>query len=410
MTLIVLRTFIGFLVQIVPCAVLCVLPFTRHLVPSPRRVYGTAAVAILLAEIPFCLATVIPFGEDAVAIRFLVQDLVFIALVGVFIALYFSRVDTPPLSQKLFVALLALNLGFFATIMNENVGVLLELPGVVSYRYPPELLISLIVINVALLVPMVPLMRKLGQLFETLPDAHVWARMCVLPGCFFAIMFVFHQLPLESVPTWTLYCIQSTAIMVFAIFMFWWIIGVARTAGEAAGTRERLSAALEQATQSHESLAQQLVGAEARVAQLERALEAQANIRSAEAPDSQHDGIPARSIDDSWENETVALVGSRQAASFLAGDVLYVESSNRARILHLADGSKITIDTTLAQIYAELPAGHFAYCHRSVVVNLHRVAAVNAGELVLDDGTRHPMSRRRYLDFRAAMEAARNVE
>lgn len=44
--------------------------------------------------------------------------------------------------------------------------------------------------------------------------------------------------------------------------------------------------------------------------------------------------------------------------------------------------------------------GTLAYCHRSVVVNLHHVRAIGAEGLTLADGTVLPVSRRRYAEVR----------
>ena len=93
--------------------------------------------------------------------------------------------------------------------------------------------------------------------------------------------------------------------------------------------------------------------------------------------------------------------------SFLAGELVYAESLKRTRTLHLEDGGSFTIDVALARMAELLPAGHFAFCHRSVLVNLHRVAFVEAADVVMDDGTRLPLSRRRASEFAAALEASR---
>ena len=78
----------------------------------------------------------------------------------------------------------------------------------------------------------------------------------------------------------------------------------------------------------------------------------------------------------------------------------------RVRAIHFATGEVMQIDMTLAAIFDELPGDLFAYCHRSVVVNLRHVRTVSPTELVLDDGTTLPVSRRRYPGLRDAMAKA----
>ena len=94
-----------------------------------------------------------------------------------------------------------------------------------------------------------------------------------------------------------------------------------------------------------------------------------------------------------------------QAVSFLPDDITYVDSLNRVRAIHFADGESIQMNMTLAQIAGALPAGRFAYCHRSIVVNLRHVRSMGAGELTLDDGTTLPVSRRRAAELREALSS-----
>lgn len=101
----------------------------------------------------------------------------------------------------------------------------------------------------------------------------------------------------------------------------------------------------------------------------------------------------------------VVLSTARHAMSFLPGEVSYVDSLNRVRAIHFANGERVEIDMTLAAIFEVLPADRFAYCHRSVVVNLGHVRGLSSERLVLDDGTALPVSRRRYVEVRDALEA-----
>ena len=99
------------------------------------------------------------------------------------------------------------------------------------------------------------------------------------------------------------------------------------------------------------------------------------------------------------------LSTANQAVSFLPDEVTHVDSTNRVRTIHFTGGELMQFDMTLAAIFDALPQGRFAYCHRSVVVNLHHVRTISSTRLMLDDGTTLPVSRRRYtelLDARAA--------
>ena len=86
------------------------------------------------------------------------------------------------------------------------------------------------------------------------------------------------------------------------------------------------------------------------------------------------------------------------AASFLASDVMYAESLNRVRTVHLAGGESFRVNMTLAR---------FMYCHRSVVVNLDYVRLLSEEMLTLVDGAQLPVGRRRMQEVRAAFKVRR---
>ncbi len=140
-----------------------------------------------------------------------------------------------------------------------------------------------------------------------------------------------------------------------------------------------LKEALKARLREREALSDELEQVRERVAELERQA----------APDA--------------EETPVVLSTPAQAVSFLPDDITYVDSLNRVRAIHFADGESIQMNMTLAQIAEALPAGRFAYCHRSIVVNLRHVRSMGAGELTLDDGTTLPVSRRRAAELREAL-------
>ena len=89
------------------------------------------------------------------------------------------------------------------------------------------------------------------------------------------------------------------------------------------------------------------------------------------------------------------LSSAHQAVSLLPSDIAYIESSNRMRVIHLSDGESVRIGAALGEIFSLLPEGRFAYCHRSVIVNLEMVRSVTTEGVTLRDGTPVDTSRRR---------------
>lgn len=97
------------------------------------------------------------------------------------------------------------------------------------------------------------------------------------------------------------------------------------------------------------------------------------------------------------------LASSHQAVSLLPSDIAYIESANRMRVVHLADGESVRIGSSLGEIFSQLPEGRFAYCHRSVIVNLEMVRSISTEGVTLRDGTPVDTSRRRIPELREAL-------
>ena len=80
--------------------------------------------------------------------------------------------------------------------------------------------------------------------------------------------------------------------------------------------------------------------------------------------------------------------------------ILYVEAWERGVRLDLG-GEKLEAKIPISQIAAMLPGGQFAYCHRTLLVNLACVRHVRYCELELKNGERLPISKYRLAQFKS---------
>ena len=80
--------------------------------------------------------------------------------------------------------------------------------------------------------------------------------------------------------------------------------------------------------------------------------------------------------------------------------ILYVEAWERGVRLDLG-GEKLEAKIPISQIAAMLPEGQFAYCHRTLLVNLACVRHVRYCELELQNGERLPISKYRLAQFKS---------
>lgn len=401
-----LRSVIGFLVQVFPCAALCVVPFTHRLDLPLRRLVTILGIAIAAALVPFTYFAAGPLPGPFEPWRLTVQNIVFTVLVCALVAILFSHVDAPA-SQKAFVVLMVGSLAYFVTQAAALIGDNVWTTGHDGYMYPLRTLALLSLSNAAFLALALPLARYVRKLLDTLVDPALWWGLSLLPACLLVTMLFGNWLPLTFMSYSEVYLVLVSALTVFALFLFWWVLRIAETVHEDSQRRTQLVKALDEHKHTQAELEQQLMLAHARVDELERVLSTRGGAKDG-APGSTMDDSPADpSLQDAWKDRVVTIGGPRTALSFLAGDLLFAESQNRTRLLHLTDGTTLPCDMALSQLARLLPEGHFSFCHRATLVNLHHVSNLSQERVAMDDGSTLTMSRRRYSDFCDELEAIR---
>ena len=310
----------------------------------------------------------------------MLQNLVFLAIVAALLALHVHEVDAER-SRKGFVFALVTLYGFLVTFTSSNIFKLLPSPlsdRADDYMYAPRFLVVLAAVNAALFAAMMPIMRALGQAFAARISPSIWWRMTALLALLVVTLFVGGWLPPLELED--LYFTLSFVITVDCIVFIWWMLRMVRDASVQADREERLRQALRTHERAREELSDELARTRERMEELER-----------QAPPTPTTETP------------VVLSTPTQAVSFLPDEVSHVDSLNRVRAIHFADGESIQMNMTLAQIAEALPKGHFAYCHRSIVVNLRHVRSAGPTSLALNDGTELLVSRRRLAELRETL-------
>lgn len=395
-----LRNIIGFLVQVVPCALLCLMPFEGRFRTSAPRAWGMAAGIIAVGLIPFLFVATMPLlmGDNALGdFRNPLQNLVFIITVGALFVLYRRVVDAPA-EQKAFVFAIVVFFAFCATLTSSNVSYILgfaEQSDGFMY-YPPRLAV-MAGVYVVLFCAMVPLMRTVRRALGERISKTTWLSMAGLLAVMVATLLLGAWLPPFDYDD--MYFTTCFTITVDAVILVWWMLRLVRRESAEAERRAELEHALRSHMAARKSAADELARARERVAELERAVAAAEATADTDADLAIPTEVPTE--------QPIVLSTASQAVSFLADEVTYIDSLNRVRTIHFAGDELMQIDMTLAAIFDALPESRFAYCHRSVVVNLRHVRTISPAELVLDDGTTLPVSRRRYSELRDAMAGAR---
>ena len=380
MTEIIIRNIIGFFVQIAPAAALCLMPFEGRFRCGTRRAWLTAAAIVAIGLVPFLAVAVSPLvvpGGAPFEIYNPLQNLVFLATVAALFVLYVRVVDAEA-AHKTFVFSLVMLYGFLVTLTSSNISYLLGFAEQSDgFMYYPPRLVVLALTNAVLFGAMAAVIRTVKRAFSTRISLNLWWRLSAFLLVLVASLLVGAWLP--PIDYSEMYFLLCFVVAADSVALVWWILRALRDASEQAERQAVLEQALLRNDRDLDALASELARAHKRVSELERG----ADPAVKEAP--------------------VVLSTSTQAVSFLPDDIVYVDSLNRVRAIHFADGESIQMNMTLAQIAEALPKDRFAYCHRSVVVNLRHVRSVGTSELTLNDGTTLPVSRRRLSELREAL-------
>ncbi|MBP1542761.1 MAG: response regulator transcription factor [Oscillospiraceae bacterium] len=102
------------------------------------------------------------------------------------------------------------------------------------------------------------------------------------------------------------------------------------------------------------------------------------------------------------EKESTPMLTFRSASNRVTlscREIMYIESCGHSLLLHCADGNTHRIYEKLSQVHDRLP-DHFAFCHKSFVVNSDYVKLLSAGWCTMADGTELSVSRSRKEEFK----------
>lgn len=84
-------------------------------------------------------------------------------------------------------------------------------------------------------------------------------------------------------------------------------------------------------------------------------------------------------------------------------DIVYIESTQRHRKIVLSNKLQIETNEALKSIYDKLDKKRFAYCHKSYIVQIHKVRRIEQYTLYLTNGGCIPLSRNLVSKFRSAI-------
>ena len=312
---VLVRNIVGFLVQVAPCALLCLVPFGGRFCGGARRAWARAALICAVGLVPFLAVAVMPLVVPGAAPNEIynpLQNLVFLAVIAALFALYL-RVAEAPAHQKAFVFALVVFFAVFATLTSSNVSYLLGFAeGSDGFMYYPPRLAVMAVVYAVLFLAMVPLMHAVRRALASRIAPATWWRMTGLLAVLVASLLVgAWLLPLDYEGIYFTMCFTIT---VDAVVLVGWMLRMVRRESEEAERR----AELEHALRDH-------------IAAAARRAASAAGVSAGAAGTS---GAAASNAAIEQSTSAVVLSTSSQAVSFLPDEVVYIDSLNRVRAIH----------------------------------------------------------------------------
>lgn len=106
----------------------------------------------------------------------------------------------------------------------------------------------------------------------------------------------------------------------------------------------------------------------------------------------------ASEAEDSPENNVLYLKSEYKYLRVECDDIMFIEGQNEYLKIHLTDGDPFLTHMTFRQISDMLPSC-FLQVHRSYIVNMSHVVSADRTLILLEDGTRLPVSSTRKTDL-----------
>lgn len=336
MGVVALRYTLGYLLQVVPCAVLCLLPFAHALKRSLKRTVLDAVVAVAIACVAFVVISLAIF-DPYVDMRAVLSNLLFLATLAVLLPLFWSEV-TASRSCKTFVFLMAMAYGCVLAVSASALRGALGLFGDTDLRlYAVSSLVIFAALDAATLPLGWLLMRRVvTPWLEAGLDDLRWRRLCLFPAAVLIVVVGLYWMPRQIVSPPAEAALFASVLVVGVVVAVVCYLRIARDLERALAERDGLYGKVGTLERERDDLA-------GRVDELKR----ESSNRSA------RDGAAREGA------ETVVFRTPSAVASFKPSDISYLEVFGHKLVIHLSDGHTEQLNYSLSQARELLPQDRF---------------------------------------------------
>ena len=221
-----LRLFIGFLIQIGASMLLCLIPFQKEDFRYPRKwvLYGYSVLAVTASAcFPFVrrLMPYMPFDQPTILLNFYM-----LAVVAVFIALYFWVIQTETVKKCIILVLVV----FYAATqyLLVNLSSPLFLNGVLPDAYPP-LVLALYAITALVMFPVAAVLMKkvVGDYLVKIEMRNIrreFSIVLLVSALYLTMLFLYSIRPVYAYMDFWWWVIPPFLLLVVILYIFYWTI------------------------------------------------------------------------------------------------------------------------------------------------------------------------------------------
>lgn len=183
--------FIGFLIQIVPCAAICYFMMGSRFTLPKKVLFFQLSAIIIIGDILFTFSTWLLYVND-IPNSYMYLNSIFVIFVFLY-ALYFNKICTISLWIKLFIFVFSFNYGLFTGLLKNIFGSIYRQYSSVGreWMYSPFLLL-VITLGEILTIPLCyMLIRKFRWMVLSKPDLKIWKFLCIVNIIFCGAYYMF---------------------------------------------------------------------------------------------------------------------------------------------------------------------------------------------------------------------------
>lgn len=256
--MLVIRQVLGFWIQILPCAFLCLYPFKSDFKAGLRKSLSVSVSIFLIMTAVFAAAGAAPYPAELEGYRFSFQEIVFCITLVLLLALYIFLIKESK-AKKLFIFFIVMNYGFLIMSAQNLSYELFDIPyNSDGYMYPAARLSASLCVNILLFVPMLFFIKHLRHSLKSHIAEKQWKILWKIPAVFIILSMVFYEIPSQTqiLSAEKVSEVFMMIMILFSLSIYIWLFNIINQSRKQAEETARLELVVENYRKTSENIAE----------------------------------------------------------------------------------------------------------------------------------------------------------